>query len=115
MHRKITQCKLHACRGFQAFYAAKTLAASKRQPVYYKIVLQTDQFERAKKTLFFLNKCLDLYGSNIICARSILGWIVQIEMFEGKLLLSIFVLLLTVVATVGLNDRFGRSLLLIFL
>ena len=44
-----------------------------------------------------------------------LGWIVQIEMFEGKLLLSIFVLLLTVVATVGLNDRFGRSLLLIFL
>ena len=34
---------------------------------------------------------------------------------EGKLLLSIFVLLLTVVATVGLNDRFCRSLLLIFL
>ena len=88
--------------------------ASKRQPVYYKIVLQTDQFER-KKRFFFLNKCLDLYGSNIICARSILGWIVQIETFEGKLLLSIFVLLLTVVATVGLNDRFGRSLLLIFL
>ena len=69
----------------------------------------------SEKNAFFLNKCLDLYGSNIICARSILGWIVQIETFEGKLLLSIFVLLLTVVATVGLNDRFGRSLLLIFL
>ena len=38
---------------FQAFCAAKTLAASKRQPVYYKIVLQTDQFER-KKMLFSL-------------------------------------------------------------
>ena len=46
---------------------------------------------------------------------NLLGWIVQIETFEGKLLLNIFVLLLTVVATVGLNDRFCRSLLLIFL
>ena len=75
--------------GFQAFCAVKTLAASKRQPVYYKIVLQIDQFQR-KKTLFFFNKCLDFYGSNIICPRSLLGWIVQVETLEGKLLLSIF-------------------------
>ena len=67
--------------GFQALCAAKTLAASKRQPVYYKTVLQTDQFER-KKRFFFFGKCLDFCGSNIICPRSLLGWIVQIKTLE---------------------------------
>ena len=54
MNSRATQMQ-NACRGFQAFYAAKTLAASKQQPVYYKIVLQTDQFERKKRFFSLTN------------------------------------------------------------
>lgn len=39
-------------RGLQAFCAAKTLVASKRQPVYYKIVLPRPS-SSSKKPRFF--------------------------------------------------------------
>ena len=52
--------------GFQALCAVKTLAASKRQPVYCKTVLQTDQFERKKRFFSLANVWISVEATSYV-------------------------------------------------